>query len=521
MKLLIVEDEQATREGLKSIIDWEELGIHEIRTAANGQRGLTEARRYRPDIVLTDIRMPMMDGIHMAEEIMELFPQCCIIFLSAYAEISYYREAMRLKVVSYVEKPVTPDNLKKVMRQAVEERQSQLSVWMLKKQQTWRKLSELAQRILGGEDSKELVKEFEQFCKEKSRFIYPYVTAMVVQIGRSMMEEHLEQKLAQDLEEMAQAMQMWVVCTGMEKKYAVLLWFGKNQSVSQGNWQIIWSKIKDILKPEQRIDITVGETVSGIERARVSYGTAINLLQKSFYEEYGTLVIWEGPWSLHGGRRYSAEKEKVLEAIDEMDRKRMAAEEEALYQSLQTNRDAAPDYVKDLYAEFFFAMRRMREQHGGLGEEEWSRQDWGIQTENRNLSSLHGLYKELTEQLFFFREQEKKEQSVILLTKNYIRENYQNPYLSLQDISNYVHLSNSHICMLFKKETGITINQYMTEIRMEKAKKMLKDGRYSVSVISEMAGYKDSSYFGKAFRKNFGLTPLEYRDQWIKGKGEE
>lgn len=108
MRVLIVEDEQAAREGLVDIIDWGALGIDEIYTAPNGHRGLMEAKKHRPDILLTDIRMPVMDGIRMAGEIVKLYPECSILFLTAYAEIGYYREAIKLKAVSYVEKPVTP-----------------------------------------------------------------------------------------------------------------------------------------------------------------------------------------------------------------------------------------------------------------------------------------------------------------------------------------------------------------------------------------------------------------------------
>lgn len=520
MKLLIVEDEQATREGLKTIINWGELGITEIRTASNGQRGVMEAKRYCPDIVLTDIRMPVMDGIRMAEELVKLFPQCCIVFLSAYAEISYYREAMRLKVVSYVEKPVTPENLTVVMGQAVKERHSLMTLKTLREQENRKRMSGLARELLKGGSCRDTFHELDSSCEGKYLFDYPYVTAMVVQFGKGFGGKEPELWLPRGLEDMARAMHMQLMCTEMERKLTVLLWFGKKEKIPSASWRMIGERIAALLGNDHRYDITVGFTARGPERAAGSYQSAAGLLQKSFYERYGTLIIWE-EGSRQGLRRYPAEKKNILTAIEEMGRHKMVSGEEELYQALLREKDSDPEYVRDLYTGFYFAMRRQEEQQQrGLSEDADNLETLGIQAGNLNLRELHEYYVYLTERVLAAREQVKKEQSTVLLIKGYIREKYQDPYLSLKEISDYVHLSNSHMCMLFKKETGITINQYLTDVRMEKAKRMLKDGRYNVAGVSEMVGYRDSSYFGKAFRKSFGLTPLEYKDQWLSGKGE-
>ncbi len=100
------------------------------------------------------------------------------------------------------------------------------------------------------------------------------------------------------------------------------------------------------------------------------------------------------------------------------------------------------------------------------------------------------------------------------LIKDYISKNYMNESLSVKDISAHVFLSASYVCTFFKNETSQTLNQYLTEYRMEKAKQLLSDARYKIADISSRVGYSDGNYFGKSFKKYTGLSPSEYRRRY-------
>ena len=106
-----------------------------------------------------------------------------------------------------------------------------------------------------------------------------------------------------------------------------------------------------------------------------------------------------------------------------------------------------------------------------------------------------------------------EENSTIFLIKDYISQKYMNETLSVKDISDHVFLSTSYVCTFFKNETGQTLNQYLTEFRMEKAKQLLADPRYKIADISSRVGYSDGNYFGKSFKKYTGLSPSEYREK--------
>ena len=121
LKVLIVEDELYVRKGIVLTVDWAALDCMVVGEAANGEEGVEAALRYNPQIIVTDIRMPRMDGITMANRIREILPECRIIFLSAYSEIDYYKAAIALKAVRYLDKPIEPELLRAVITEAVAE----------------------------------------------------------------------------------------------------------------------------------------------------------------------------------------------------------------------------------------------------------------------------------------------------------------------------------------------------------------------------------------------------------------
>ena len=121
MKLLIVDDEQLTREGLMSSVNWRSLGIFDIFLADDGINGLETAKKEKPQIILSDVRMPRMDGIAMAEKIKLILPDACIIFMSGYSDKEYLKAAIKLKAINYVEKPLDPLEIEEAVLEAIEE----------------------------------------------------------------------------------------------------------------------------------------------------------------------------------------------------------------------------------------------------------------------------------------------------------------------------------------------------------------------------------------------------------------
>ena len=120
MKLLIVDDEELTRTGVISSIDWKALGIEEVLQADDGMNGLEMAKRHRPEIILCDVRMPRMTGIAMLERLEKILPDTIPIFMSGYSDKDYLKAAIKLKAVNYIEKPLNPAEIREAVLEAIE-----------------------------------------------------------------------------------------------------------------------------------------------------------------------------------------------------------------------------------------------------------------------------------------------------------------------------------------------------------------------------------------------------------------
>ena len=169
-----------------------------------------------------------------------------------------------------------------------------------------------------------------------------------------------------------------------------------------------------------------------------------------------------------------------------------------------------PNQIRDLYYQLFNTLSASRKKNQ-LETELHEKQDLIVDTLNNAFTyeELHKALKEKTAQYFEDAKNSQPENSTIFMIKDYISRNYMNDTLSVKDISGHVYLSASYVCTFFKSETGQTLNQYLTEYRMEKAKQLLSDPKYKISEISSKVGYTDGNYFGKSFKKYSGFSPSE------------
>ena len=148
LRMLIVDDEELTREGITNALDWSTFGVREIRTAADGLIGLQIAQQFLPDIVLTDVRMPGLLGVSMAKYIQAFLPDCQTIFLSGYSDKEYLMDAIKLGAVDYIEKPVDLDLLRAAVAKAAEQFHSAQKMRAYADEQLQRARQELVLRAI-------------------------------------------------------------------------------------------------------------------------------------------------------------------------------------------------------------------------------------------------------------------------------------------------------------------------------------------------------------------------------------
>ena len=141
-------------------------------------------------------------------------------------------------------------------------------------------------------------------------------------------------------------------------------------------------------------------------------------------------------------------------------------------------------------------------------------QAWQTLNKFKTLYELENYTIEQIKAFFEYRNEKRDNSGKVLQIKNYIASNYRDSNLSVKQISEYSFLSMAYMCSMFKQETGKTINQYITNLRIEKAKELLKNKSYNISDVAEQVGINDSQYFAKIFRKNVNMTPTMYKETY-------
>ncbi len=500
MKLLIVEDEKLTRSGLISSIDWSLLGIDEVLEAANGSEGIRLAAETGPDIILTDMRMPRMDGVTMARKIRQSLPDSAIIFMSGYSDKEYLKAAIDLKAVSYVEKPLDPSEVSEAIKKA----SGELVARGLVKQGLSASLRENEYRLA-------------EFMTRPGTDPFPsdmilpdhmhtddHFSCFIIKYGSSPLA--FDERLTAIVERR----RLHEVHTLKESYCLCMFVFGKR--IEREHLLRISGDIKDLAVSSGIKYISVGDICHGIKHGYDSYESAVVRLQEAFFHDPVAVLMDTDALSasppiikdlapmyeeaLESGRSESAEK-----ALTEI-----LAQFSPPCRMLQSQ-------VKDIYYQLFLTLQKAarKSQMSEMILKE-NQSIWDMIEAAESLSSLHGELESLTKEYIEGLSVRASESSMIFTIKEFIRQNYRNESLSIKSVSDHVNRSAPYVCTLFKNETGLTLNQYITGYRIEKAQELLADPRYKITDIASRVGYNDVNYFGKIFKKITDFSPSEFRN---------
>lgn len=521
MKLLIADDEELTREGLMYSIDWNSLGIREIFQADDGKRALEIAKAERPDIILSDIRMPRMTGIQMIEELEKFSPDTSVIFMSGYSDKEYLKAAIKLKAVTYVEKPLNSDEIREAVLDAKENRLKKLRSRRNEDAYTLEssfRLGNLLTRpyLENAEEIQTLLREHDLPLTGHTTF-----TTFIIKLKNPSLAFDSISRIRKDLKQFVSNFHMNSFYTNMHFMYHVFHLMSETRpsglTISQ-----ISDRLQQLFSPFGDSFISQGETAAGIQNAYRSYTDAVVLIQHSYFFQAGALLN-AGQISMykHMYNRMNTQSgaqdplPAFSAALLDNDPDACFAVLDEISGVFDKNTALLPTIAKDMYYRLFMQLEECSAKLKLPAESVSPSLDSSI-LEHIETSftyhELHRLLTERTEQFFRSLASGAAEDSTIFLIKNYISKHYSNEALSIKEISDHVFLSTSYVCTYFKSQTGKTLNQYLTEYRMEKAIRLLADPRYQIADISSKVGYSNGNYFGKSFKKYTGVSPTKYRE---------
>lgn len=521
MKLLIVDDEQLTREGIVSSVNWNALGITEVLEADDGVNGLQMAKQHHPDIVLCDVRMPRMDGIAMLEKIEKMYPDIVGIFMSGFSDKEYLKAAIQLKAIDYIEKPVSPKEIQQVISKAAEQCKALMRRRNAEEIHTNLAATQLAfQMTVPYHTCRENIEELcAQFREHYGADKFKSVTTMIVKLEEVPDVTADMTYIHKQLHDFLPPMHLHVIYNEKRNNHIVYHIYGSLPPANPTLLRIA-EYLGSLYKELGRYYLAVGETVDGISKAYHSYESAVILLQSSYFHEPDSILTQNESTrkEVVDGSVMNEASEQYAEAIDKREKESALAVLRQLQENCFCAYGILPNQIKSCYYEMFSSLYKARKANQLLPDFSIGDHENIMDVTERCFSfgELHNTLVGKTESFFEELSRTKQESGIIYLIRDYISSNYGKSSLSVKDISEHVSLSPSYLCTFFKNGTGVTLNQYITEYRLEKAKQMLADPRYRVADVSFAVGYNDGNYFSKSFRKYTGYSPSEYRENVMK-----
>jgi len=500
VRLLIADDEDYAREGLIESIPWEKYGIDEIMQAKDGREALTISGWFRPDIVLTDIRMPKLNGLEFAERLIRQCPDSKLLFMSGYMEIEYLKKAISLDAVEFVEKPIELDKVEQAVKKAVTfVREKEL---FEKKEGQWQKLER--QRLLNMLKLKTKDKALiEKLCREVG---FPEKAGYLTAVLWNKNEEN-----AGELEPLAA--EFWKD-TGIDYLLTMLdrgkyLFLGAFGAFRQSR---IREKCREMAGLKEGLCVGIGfETDNLMAVAASSEIALLNAEQSFFKSERRIFEIEDGiPEMKKLNPGLYAEFDRIL--------KEDAGEVTAWLHELAEKICGEGFYRQEDIVMLMSAFARLLIQEKnalllsveGIDTEEDAEQKI---REASSMAEVMELFDRLLEAFGIHREQETQYSRLVRDTIAYIEQHCREAELSVTDIAADMHFSAAHLNVLFRKENGVTVKQYISDYRLNLSKKLLCNPHIKVSEIAERCGYSNDNYFSKVFRASENMTPVEYRKE--------
>lgn len=532
--LLIVDDEELIRQGLKARFEYLEIDTDEIFEASSGVEAIEAVNQYPIDVVITDIRMPDMDGLTLIREIQKLHKDIQFVVLSGYAEFSYAETAIRLGVKAYLLKPLSNEELKVTLQKLYDEMERNVSarnaMRMQKKldleKQEYCLEKEINTFFSGTADG---IMDLEHLCRIVGADTAEYETEnqrvflAVINVDpesyenkgfRQVDHELIRFSIKNVFREVEAHCGKLIVNSLMDYNQMYAVFFMDDEKRLRNEIERIFLKMRSVLEKKMDIYLTFGVSrcAQGIRdysvkeaqsalKQRIVYGNS-NLY---FHEDIKIFSEQEFPVSqLHLLNQYIERNE-----IQKIKKLLLEIFSEDLIRKYGT------PYLKIMWVRvlnmIFHYYDNKANKTAGL---ENLLMNFNLPDQIQSISEIQQRITEIiVECVRNENVTEINARSRIKMAVRYIQEHY-NENIAINDLAGRYGMSPNYFSSIFKKEMNQSTVNYITELRIKKAQEFLEHSEMSVVDIAKNVGYEDSQYFFRVFKKYIGMTPLNYREQY-------
>lgn len=487
--VIIVDDEPAVREGMNYLIEWEKSGFKVIKSAENGLQGLDLIEKEKPDLVITDIKMPGLDGLGMIKEAKRKGSSTRFLLLSGYSDFKYAQEAVSFGAVDYLLKPIDENELltvlEKVKHQLIDEQED------IKNKQHFQSYIENQQifsYVIHSEKTEEV------------RLLSDYTAFKLIKLVKNGEKLTLQDYI--------------LICDQHLTDSYFLYTYGDSLFILIAAYSDInIDQLIDCLGEDNYLKAAISSTVFTIEAIPGLY-KEIKFLesQRYFYPDCNVMI-----------RKESNRKSKI-ESLEKLIIKLKIA--------IKDNQKEEIEQIVDWCVDYFQVNKR----DSGVVKREWSMifiecvsfLEDSMQKPIKEIEKdkiLSVVWKEdslcqtakFLKYVFYdfgrFFYQTNEKQDIVEDIKFYSEKNY-HQNLSLKELAQEFNYSQSYLGKKFKTDTGTSYHVYLDDLRLTRAQNLLKDRHLYIYEIAKMVGYSNYDYFHKKFKKKFSISPKEYQKKW-------
>lgn len=532
VKVFLVEDEVVIRKGIEKSIKWEENGYEFVGEASDGEVALPMILKCKPDILITDVKMPFMNGLELSRIVKKELPDTKIIILSGYNEFDYAKEAINLSVAEYLLKPISAaqlleslNNIKRTLETEREEKEllRRYSEEMEENTENAR-IKFFRQLIFGEVSTGEAIETGKKYNVSLSAGMYNIILFKILPAADS--EGNLENttKLEDDIDKLIESLDnVYTIQKGVEGWAFLLLADDENDMDNRISYFKEGLHGVMVSYPKLEYFGGVGRKVVRIRELKKSYRDADKAFIGRFSMASNQIISKE---ELHNPN----EQEKIaVSGFANVEHSRELIEK-FLYNGTTTEIESfselyMEEFTKDalsselmrqyLIMDIFVTVMSFAEKMGISGEKfnEEAEEIRNRMQRQQSLKDFEGEFKTMLLTVVTARDNisARRYSDIINTAQKMISNNYMQEDISLNQVAEIVGMSPSYFSSIFSKEVGKTFVEYLTEIRMDKAKELLMCSSMKTSDIGHKVGYKDSHYFSYIFKKKQGCSPKEYR----------
>lgn len=535
IKVFLVEDEMVIRRGIKNSIDWEKEGYIFCGEASDGELAYPMIIKEKPDILITDIRMPFMDGLELCKLVKKELPNIKILILSGYDEFDYAKEAIRLGVTEYLLKPISSGKLLEALNGVSESirREKEDKDLVRKYMEEMRENTEhekqkfFEQMIAGNLSMADALETGEKYEMNLSAGMYNLLLFRFTLGEENRKSGELLGEAEYAIEKLTERLEYVFEFQRGVEGWAFLLMADNEEQMSERVKELS-KDLEEIMKNYSTIAYFggIGQPVARLRELEESFREAERALAARFTMELNRIISVE---DIRMAQNVDTLDDIEITSFGEIEKTRTMLEK-FLNNGAEDEIDEFVDvYINELPEEnlksvlmrqyiimdAYIVMMSFCEKFEGI-EGEMQAQSEELKNSMKTIQTLEEIknyIRMLLKKIIGVRDtiSGRRYSDIIEIAKDQIRKTYMSDEISLNTIAAEVGMSPSDFSSIFSKEMGKTFVEYLTEIRMDRAKELLMCSSMKTSEIGYEVGYKDPHYFSYIFKKTQNCTPKEFR----------